>query len=195
MPEKMFAPELFRPPVEFPDVPYDHLLRQAAERNPERIAIIYHDLMLTYREVLGMVNCIANSLYDLGLRKGDRVCLFTTNRPEYTVTFIAAASIGVVVSPMNPGYKEREVGYQLENSEASAILIQRELVPVLQLVLSQKSFPHLKYILVTGERAPEGLPEAIPLATLIRRSSPKYQKHAEVSPDDLLALPYSSGTT
>jgi long-chain acyl-CoA synthetase len=195
MTEKMIAPELFRPPVDFPDVPYDHLVRMAAERTPDRPAIIYHDLILTYREVISMINCIANGLHDLGIRKGERICLFTTNRPEYTLTFIAAGSIGAVVSPMNPGYKEREIAYQLENSESSAILIQRELVPMLQLALSQKSYPHLKHILVTGEHAPEGLPEAIPLATLIRRSSPKYQKHAEVSPDDLLALPYSSGTT
>jgi len=150
MPEKMVAPELFRPLVDFPDVPYDHLVRAAAERTPDRPAIIYHDLILTYREVVSMINSIANGLHDLGLKKGDRICLFTTNRPEYIVTFIAAASIGVVVSPMNPGYKEREVSYQLENSETSAILVQRELTPVLQLVLSQKELPHLKHILVTG---------------------------------------------
>ncbi|MBV9231717.1 MAG: acyl--CoA ligase [Chloroflexi bacterium] len=107
MTEKMIAPELFRPPVDFPDVPYDHLLRMAAERAPDRTAIIYHNLHLTYREVVSMVNCIANGLHDLGLRKGDRLCLFTTNRPEYIITFIAAATIGVVVSPMNPTYKER----------------------------------------------------------------------------------------
>src|SRR6478672_5715403 len=97
---KMVAPELFRPPVDFPDVPYDHLLRMAAYRNPDRPAIIYHDLILTYREVVSMVNSIANGLYRLGLKKGDHMCLFTTNRPEYTITFIAAATIGVVVSPM-----------------------------------------------------------------------------------------------
>src|SRR5579859_2213584 len=195
MPEKMIAPELFRPPVDFPDVPYDHLLRSAAARTPDRPAIIYHDLVLTYREVVGMVNCIANGLYDLGLRKGDRLCLFTTNRPEYTVTFIAAASIGVVVSPMNPGYKEREVSYQLENSEAKAILIQRELLPILQLVLSQRQFPHLQHIIVTGSTAPEALPEAIPFATLMRRLSASPPKQVDISGDDLVALPYSSGTT
>lgn len=195
MTEKMFAPELFRPPIDFPEVPYDYLVRTAAEHTPDRPAIIYHDLTLTYREVVSMINCIANGLHELGIRKGERICLFTTNRPEYTLTFIAAGSIGAVVSPMNPAYKEREVAYQLENSEASAILIQRELVPILQLTLSQKSFPHLKHILVTGEHTPEGLPEAIPFATLMRRSSPRYQKHADVNPDDLLALPYSSGTT
>jgi long-chain acyl-CoA synthetase len=195
MTQKMIAPELFRPPVDFPDVPYDQLVRAAAERVPDRPAIIYHDLILTYREVVSMINCIANGLHDLGLRKGDRLCLFTTNRPEYTLTFIAAASIGVVVSPMNPAYKEREVAYQLENSESSAILIQRELLPLLQLALSQKAFPNLKHILVTGDQVPEGFPDAIPLATLMRRSSPRYQKHAEISSDDLVALPYSSGTT
>src|SRR5438445_7312683 len=85
MSEKMVTPELFRPPVDFPDIPYDHLLRNAAARTPDRPAIIFHDLVLTYREVVSMVNCIANGLYNLGMRKGDRICLFTTNRPEYTI--------------------------------------------------------------------------------------------------------------
>src|SRR5215471_14912752 len=186
MSEKMIAPELFRPLVDFPDVPYDHLLREAAVRNPDRPAIIYHDLMLTYREVVSMVNCIANGLDNLGLRKGDRICLLMTNRPEYTITFIAAATMGIVASPMNPAYKEREIAYQLENSEARAILIQRELLPLLQLVLNQKSFPNLKHIIVTGERVPEGMPDAIPFASLLRESSPKHPRHVAISGDDLV---------
>src|SRR5947207_1643860 len=192
---KMVAPELFRPPVDFPDVPYDHLLRMAAYRNPDRPAIIYHDLILTYREVVSMVNGIANGLLNLGLTKGDRLCLFTLNRPEYTITFIAAASVGIVVSPMNPAYKEREIAYQIENSEAKATLIQRELLPLLELVMNKKSFPNLKHIIVTGERVPVGMPDAIPFAWLLLESSPKQPPHVEINGDDLLALPYSSGTT
>ena len=195
MTNKMALPELFRLPLDIPDVPYDKLIRMAAERTPERAAIIYHDLTLTYREVVSMINGIANGLYDLGLRKGDCICIYTTNRPEYTLTFIAAASIGVVVSPMNPVYKEREVGYQLENSDAKAILIQRELVPILQLARQNKALPNLKHILVTGEKVLEEMPEALPLAALIRRSSPKHPPHVDIHGDDLLALPYSSGTT
>src|SRR5215472_14115367 len=167
MSDNMYTPELFRPPLDFPDIPYDHLLRIAAGRNPDRLAIIYHDLILTYREVVSMVNCIANGLHNLGLRKGDCICIFTTNRPEYTITFIGAASIGVVVSPMNPSYKEREIAYQLENSESKAILIQRELLPLLQIVVAQNSLPNLKHIIVTGDKVPEGMPEAIPFAKLL----------------------------
>jgi long-chain acyl-CoA synthetase len=195
MTDKMVAPELFRPPIDFPDVPYDQLLRQAAVRNPERIAIVYHNLQFTYREIVSMVNCIANGLFDLGFRKGDHLCLYTTNRPEYIITFIAAASIGVVVSPMNPTYREREVRYQLENAEAKGILIQRELVPMLSLVQFQQTLPHLQHIIVTGEHAPENVPDALPFGTLLHRSSPKPPPPIEINGDDLLALPYSSGTT
>ncbi|HEY0756082.1 MAG TPA: AMP-binding protein [Ktedonobacteraceae bacterium] len=195
MPDKMVSPDLFRPPVAFPDVPYDQLLRMAAYRVPDRTAIIYHNQYFTYREVVSMVNCIANSLHNLGIRKGDRICLFMTNRPEYTISFIAAASIGAVISPMNPSYKDREVGYQLENSAASAIIIQRELLPLLQLVLDQKSLPELKHIIVTGADTPESLPEALPWSRLLRASSPELPPKVEISSDDLLALPYSSGTT
>ena len=195
MSDKMYTPELFRPQVDYPDIPYDHLLRTAATRNPDRPAIIYHNLMLTYREVVAMVNSIANGLHDLGIRKGDIICLFTLNRPEYTITLNAAATIGAIVSPMNPSYKEREIAYQLENSEAKAILIQRELLPLLQIVLNQQSLPNLKYIIVTGERAPEDMPEAIPFAKLLRESSPVLHVHTEINGDDLVALPYSSGTT
>ncbi len=195
MSEKMASPELFRPRIEFPDVPYDQLLRMAAYRNPDRTAIIYHNVYLTYREVVSMVNSIANGLYGLGLRKGDRVCLLMTNRPEYTISFIAAASIGVVVSPMNPSYKEREVGYQLENSESSAIIVQRELLPLLQQVLNQKSLPDLKHVIVTGDSALESMPEAIPWGKLLRESSSGQPPKVEIDGDDPLALPYSSGTT
>jgi long-chain acyl-CoA synthetase len=131
----------------------------------------------------------------MGLRKGDCLCLYINNRPEYTITFIAAASIGVVVSPMTPMYKDREISYLLENSEVRAILVQRELAPTLKRVIAQKPYPFLRHILITGEQISEELPDAIPFARLLHESSPRLQHSVEVSPDDLLALPYSSGTS
>lgn len=195
MTKNMIAPELFRPPLDLPDMPYDHLLRMSAERCPDRPAIIYHDLVLTYREVVSMVNSIANGLRNLGLGKGDHICLFTPNRPEYAITVNAAATIGAAFTPMNPAYREREIAYQLENSEAKAIVIYRELLPMLQRVLSQQALPNLKHIIVTGGSVPEGMPGAIPFGKLLRESSPKRPEPVEIKPDDLLALPYSSGTT
>lgn len=191
----MVAPELFRPQVDFPNVPYDHLLRMAADRFPERQAIIYHELVLTYREVVSLVNCLANGLQQLGLGKGDHLCTFTTNCPEYPILLNAAATIGVVLSPINPAYKERELAYQLADSEAKAILVQNELLPILQAVLHEGTFPHLQHIIVKGDRVPESMPGAIPFARLLRESSPKRPAPVQIGGDDILALPYSSGTT
>src|SRR5215475_15080639 len=114
MTEKMIAPELFRPPLDFPDVAYDHLFRQAAKRYPDRLAIVYQNMTLTYRETVAMVNCIANGLSALGLRKGDCLCIYTKNCPEFPLTFLAAASLGIVISPIPSAYKDHEIRYQLE---------------------------------------------------------------------------------
>jgi long-chain acyl-CoA synthetase len=195
MPVNMFTPELFRPEVDYPVIPYDHLLRMAAERNPDRPAIVYHDLTLVYREVVSMVNSVANSLLELGIRKEDRICLCTGNRPESTLTLNAASTIGAIVTPMNPLYKEREMAYQLKNSEAKAILIRQDMLPLLQKVLSQESLPNLEHVIVLGEHVPERMPEALPFAQLLKGGSPKRPSPVEVHGDDMIVLTYSSGTT
>jgi long-chain acyl-CoA synthetase len=61
--------------------------------------------------------------------------------------------------------------------------------------LSQKAFPRLEHIIVTGESISEELPQAIPFGRLLRDSSPRRPEPVEIHRDDLLALPYSSGTT
>ncbi len=196
----MVAPELFRPALDLPAIPYDHLLRTSAERSPERPAIIFHNLTLTYREVVSMVNSIANGLLDLGMSKGERICLFTPNRPEYSIMLNAAATIGAVVTPMNPAYKEREVAYQLSNSEAKVIVVYRDLVPLLQSVLAHNTFPQLKHIIITGLQANDHIEELPPLHTvsfaqILRASSSKHPVPIALNVDDVFALPYSSGTT
>ena len=195
MPGTMFTSELFRPEVDYPDIPYDHLLRMAAERNSDRPAIVYHDLSLAYREVVSMVNSVANSLLELGIRKGDRICLCTGNRPESTITLNAASTIGAVITPMNPLYKEREMAYQLENSEARAILIRPEMLPLLQRVLSEEQLPNLKYVIVLGKQVPANMPDALPFARLLKGGSPKRPSPVAIHKDDMIVLTYSSGTT
>ena len=107
----------------------------------------------------------------------------------------AAATLGAVFSPINPLYKEREMAYQLQNSEAKIIVILPELLPLLQRVRSQEALPYLKQVIVAGEDVPKDMPDALPFTRLLRESSPKRPRQVEISGDDLFALPYSSGTT
>jgi len=196
MTQPMSAHERFRSSLDLPEIPYDHLLRAAAERHPNRPAIISDQQVLTYRDVVLMVNRVANGLRGLGIGKGERICLFTPNCPEYTITLNAAATIGAVITPMNPSYKEREIAYQLSDSEASAILIHRDLVPRLLSVLEHTALSSLKHIIITGDDVvPEGIPNAMAFTRLLRESSSRRPGMVEMSIDDVFALPYSSGTT
>ncbi len=119
------------------------MLTRTAERYPEHIAVVFNEVNLTYRELEALVNIFANALLDLGIRKGQTVCLFMTNRTEYVVSWFAITRIGAVASPMNPSFKEREVAYQLSNSEAVAIVLQHQLLPLVQAVrdcISHRTF-------------------------------------------------------
>ncbi|GAC1452333.1 MAG: long-chain fatty acid--CoA ligase [Ktedonobacterales bacterium] len=186
-------PEFFRPSLSYPAVPFHAMLEHTASRFPERPAIYWRDSLLTYRELLALARSAAAGLRALGLRKGQRLCLLLPNRPEYAIAWLGASMLGVVLSPMNPSYKEREVAYQLANSDASAILVQRELLPLVRAVRGQT--PSLRHVLVTGSADVEEAPDALPFGRMLREFPPASGALEAVQPADLLALPYSSGTT
>ena len=168
------------------------MLWESAQRFPEKIAVIYQGQKISFRELDGLVNSFANALSRLGVRKGDRVALFMTNRPEYLITVYATARLGAVFTPMNPTYKEEEVAHQLHDSEASVLVVQESLYPRVKSI-RQRVSKSLKHVVVIGRRADEG--DALFL-DLIRQSSPRHPPQVQLSwTDDLVALPYSSGTT
>ncbi|MBI1847293.1 MAG: long-chain-fatty-acid--CoA ligase [Candidatus Rokubacteria bacterium] len=189
---KIVRPEFFRPPLDYPQIPYDRMLSQAAARWPENVALAFRDGSLTYRELEALANRFARALARLGVRRGERVCLFLANCPEYVVAFYAIARIGAVVSPMNPSYREREVQYQLDDSEAVAVVVQQDLLPVVEAVRGQ--LPRLRHVISVGAGVPSG--EGVRAFTALVAAEPAAAPPAvEIRADDVVALPYSSGTT
>lgn len=185
--------EFFRPPLQYPAYPYSEMLMLTAERFPENEAIVSREVNLTYRELNALVNMFAHALLDLGVRKGQGVCLLMANRAEYLVSWFAVTRIGGVVSPMNPSYKEREVAYQLGNSEASAVIVQYELLPLVQ--AAQGETPDLQHIIVVGSGGRELPAGAYLFNDLLLKAPSTPPSGTEIAQDDLVALPYSSGTT
>ena len=203
--------ELFRPSLQYPSHSYAEILSKTAERYPENEAIIFSspirtvkdidrrqsgnekDVNLSYRELEALVNAFANALLDLGIQKGDRVCLLMTNRPEFIVSWFALARIGAIISPMNPSYKEREVAYQLSNCEAVAIVVQHELLSLIEKVRAQT--PTLKHIIVVDDEHQLLLSHMHSFRQMVCAYASTPPISPALSEEDLLTLPYSSGTT
>ncbi|HVB23644.1 MAG TPA: AMP-binding protein [Ktedonobacteraceae bacterium] len=186
--------ELFRPSLQYPSYPYAEMLTRTAERYPEHIALLFKSVNLTYRELESLVNSFANALLDMGIRKGQCVCLLMTNRPEYLISWFAIARIGAIASPMNPSYKEREVAYQLSNSEAAAVIVQQSLMPLVEAARAES--PTLNCVVTVGSQPQQN--QAFSFNHLIQAypSTPPTLSASEAPGwEDTVALPYSSGTT
>ncbi len=193
---RRLQPELFRPPLQYPAYAYAEMLTKTAARYSEHTAIVFNDVNLTYRELESLVNACARGLLALGISRGQTVCLLMTNRAEYVISWFAIARIGAVASPMNPSYKEREIAYQLDNSDAVAIIVQQELLPLVEAARAQA--PALRHIIpVTPAASAQSVFPAhlAPFSYLLRSQPTTPLEDIEPDGEDLLALPYSSGTT
>jgi len=93
-------------------------LEDSARRYPERDALVLGDTRLTYAQVNGAANQVANLLVDLGVQPGDRVALTCPNLPYFPIVYYGILKAGAVVVPMNVLNKGREVSYYLDDSDA-----------------------------------------------------------------------------
>src|SRR6056297_1667348 len=93
-------------------------LEQAAEQSPEQTAYIYQDRQISFREVSESADRVACGLLNLGFEKGDRIGIIGLNQPEWLYTYFAAAKIGAVVVGLNVRYRESELDYIINHSQA-----------------------------------------------------------------------------
>ncbi len=96
------------------------LLEDSTERFPDRTAVVLGDTRLTYSQVDGAANQVANLLVDRGVQPGDKIALSCPNLPYFTIAYYGILKAGAVVVPLNVLLKAREVAYHLKDSEAKA---------------------------------------------------------------------------
>jgi len=96
------------------------LLEGSAARYPEREAIVFGDTRLTYAQVDGAANLVANLLTSRGIGRGDKVALSCPNLPYFSIVYFGILKAGAAVVPLNVLLKGREVAYHLGDSDAKA---------------------------------------------------------------------------
>jgi 4-coumarate--CoA ligase len=142
--------------------------------------------VVTYAELEWRVRSLAGGLVSAGLRKGDVVALLAPNCPSYAVVFHAVALAGGVVTTINPTYTAGEVHHQLLDSGATRLVTTAAFLATAADAASGTGVA-ARYLL--DGTATDG---AIPLVDVF--GSP-LDHQVPVEPDDIVVLPYSSGTT
>ena len=108
------------------------LLDEAAADVPDRVALsfIASGEDLTYGALRDAVGRTATGLRAAGIRHGTHVAVMLPNIPAMPITWLALARIGAVMVPVNIRYTGTELDYVLTNSEASALVIHADYLPV-----------------------------------------------------------------
>ncbi|MBI4233380.1 MAG: long-chain fatty acid--CoA ligase [Chloroflexi bacterium] len=192
-----FYPQHVPPGLEYPRVPLYRLLQDAAARFPARAAILFCDgeggqelSALSYRALNEESDRVAAALAALGIRKAERVAYFLQNSPELVASFYGILKAGAVAVPCNPMYRREELGHQLRDSGAVALITEPDLYPLVREVRAETPLGHV--ILTGGCPSPEG---AHSFEALVRGHQPTGQ-HPLLDPmQDLALLPYTGGTT
>ncbi|MGZ3423943.1 MAG: AMP-binding protein [Polyangiales bacterium] len=100
-------------------------LRRTVERFPDRDALIVRSqsFRATYRELWEQVTAVAKGLLALGVKRGDRVGVWSPNRYEWVLLQYATARVGVILVNVNPAYKTAELSYALQQSGTSVLFL------------------------------------------------------------------------
>lgn len=115
----------------YPKMRLDEMLECSARKFPDNPFVVYPE-RLTYREMNEKVSRVATALKKLGVRKGDKLAIFSPNSINYEIAVFAVSRCGGIVVPVNPTLKEEELGYILRDSESKAILTVSGLLETVQ---------------------------------------------------------------
>lgn len=146
----------------------------------------------TYAQLDALSSRFAASLTRLGVSRGDRVFLRLPNRPEFYIAALAVAKLGGVFIPSSTQFREAEVRYRLNDSEAVAAVTTPQLVDAIDRV--RADCPSLQRVIVTSEEAGSIGGDWHDFDQLVALGSESFQSAATRN-DDLAFIAYTSGTT
>ena len=186
-------------------------LRMTAERYPDRVAFIYMGKKISFRELEGLVNRFTHALINLGIREGDKVAMLLPNIPQVIIADHAAYRAGAVTAMNNPLYTERELTFQLDDSDAIVLVTLDLLLPrVLKIMEATKiktiitchindylPFPKRQlfpYVKKSMYRKVEPQPYVYEFMDLVRKY-PDSPAENKAQWDEPAALIYTGGTT
>lgn len=182
---------IFKSPYPDQDIPLGDLTSVVMHRATEladKAALIDgpSGRTLSYSQLSAMIRHLACGLYRRGFGKGDVMAIYMPNVPEYAAAFLGVAAVGGINTTVNSLYQVKDLEFQLNDSGARFLLT---IPQFMENAIAAVAGTDVEEIFVLGE-----YPGATPLSDLLDNDG----KFPAVNLDprrDLVALPYSSGTT
>jgi long-chain acyl-CoA synthetase len=175
------------------------LLEDSASRYPTKDAFVFMDTHLSYAQVNGAANQIANGLKAMGIQPGDKIALSCLNVPYFPMIYYGILKAGGVVVPLSVLLKQDEVEYHLNDSDAKAYFcfLGAPGLPMLEEGYAgfEKADKCKDFIVITAKPTdPSPVVGAKTMGMLMHGQSPAIET-AATGAEDTAVIIYTSGTT
>lgn len=191
------------------------LMDDTVSQYPHKEAVVYPEtgLRYTYKEFQEACNKVAKGFMSLGIKKGDHIAVWASNKPEWLVAQYASAKIGAVLVTVNTSYQSKELEYLLRQSDSTTLLLMdefkgvsyldmlKELCPELQKSapgeLNAKKLPKLKNVIYMGDQKHPGMfiwNDLLDKSLLVSDQALE-ERQKSTHYDEVINMQYTSGTT
>ena len=184
-------------------------LEVAAARYARKTAIFFYGAKLSFAELKAQADALAGYLQqDCGVRRGDRVLLDMQNSPQFVIAYYAILRADAVVVPVNPMNLTAELTHYASDAGAKIAICGHELLPRIAPLLATQNLARIIYANYADYIDPA---TDLPLPDFFKLPAPasapgivgwgealaaaRVPGPHRAGPDDLAALPYTSGTT
>jgi len=167
------------------------IARRAANRTPQKPAFIApeQDEELTFEAFNRRVNRAAHAFQEEGLESGDRLAIVGGNSLQFLTAYFGALKSGILFTPINPEITAEDIGYELDHSEADAILVDDVLYPKVEPLVADRDIDVLATITVDSEDS------SVPSFREVIDDQDPTEPVVEIHDEDVAQIMYTSGTT
>lgn len=190
-------------------------LAEVVRRHGDRTAAVFCQTgdRWSYAEFARLIDRLAAGLLSIGVYKGDRVGIWSPNRPEWLLAQFATARIGAILVNINPAYRTSELEYALNKAGVSCLIVApqfktsdymamlAEIAPEMASCppgrLRATRLPALRAVVQLGPKPRQG---ALAFEALMERGNRAVRTRldaitASLHPDDAINIQFTSGTT
>ena len=177
------------PEQELWELTIGQVLDRTVERCGDSLALVscHQSKRYTWRELRDAADAVARGLASLGVRRGDRVGLWSTNCAEWMLVHLGCARAGAVLVNVNPAYRTHELAFTLQKSRMKILFLwerdsRAEYAQILEEARSGKQLSLENAIFFGSDRWEQLL-------------SASDEIGETVEPEDIANIQYTSGTT
>ncbi len=147
---------------------------------------------------------MANTLIELGVKKGDRVGIHLPNSPQFVIAYWALLTVGAIIVNLNPLYTKDELRFCVDNTTMTGLITFDMVLPIIKAVCQEVNIPLVIVTRITDfvAGAPLSTPAELGLeegwhhfSELLEKSNNAIPPHIPIVPADPAIIQFTGGTT